>query len=158
MIGSEQVNVRVPSNGRDLILRLARLMREDSRFSAKLERFLDDIEDKTATPLLGERIEQIERRLLTIETKTGISTPPPTPRRTPHENLFGEADGPDPIWTTGEGRGRRLSHEGEKELERRIIAGEDNNTISKAMGLKVFAIQNRRDKIEKEMGLRDHIR
>ena len=144
---SEQVNVRVPSTARDLILRIARLLRDDTAFGSRLERFINEYEDASVGPLLSERVDRIERRLDGIERKAGVVTPSSTPPVTPGQNLFGEREGPDPAWTIGEGRGRRRSLEGERELERRIRAGEDNATIAKGMGLRPYAVQNRREGI-----------
>lgn len=145
---TNQLNVRVPDTARDLLLRIARLIRDDSSFAGKLERFINDYEDTSVGPLLSERVDSLERRLDRIERAGGIATPTDTPQRTPTgENLFGELEGPNPAWTTGTGKGRRLSLEGERELERRINAGEDDSAIAKAMGLKLFAVKNRREKI-----------
>lgn len=153
MTPSEQVNVRVPQSARDLILRIARSLRDDTAFAGKLERFLDQYGDGTIGPLLSERVDRIERRLDAMERRGIISTPTDTPRSAPDgTNLFGEREGPDPAWTIGEGRGRRLSLEGERELLRRIEAGEDDATIAKAMGLRTFAVQNRRQKLEDNPG------
>lgn len=144
---TNQLNVRVPDGARDLMTRIARLVRDDSAFLPKLERFISDYEDASVGPLLSERVDSLERRLDRMERAGGIVTPSSTPHLTPTgKNLFGDREGPDPAWTTGTGRGRRLSLEGEKELERRLAAGENNFEIARAMGIKPNAVANRRNR------------
>lgn len=164
MGATEQVNVRVPSPARELILRIASRLRDDNLFAGRLERWLAEQSDPTAGPLLTERVERLERRVDALEAGRGSvrvatstpqanpSAPQVAPTEPPNLNLFGEevVDTPDPVWTSGKGRGRRLTPEGEAEIERRIRAGQPDSEIAKAMGVQPFTVANRRKKLDEQ--------
>ena len=145
---TEQVNVRVPPEAKDVILRIARLLREDIAIVGKLELYLEEVTATGIGPALAERMERLERRVETLETGRGpTDTPPRTPSTTPRPfetDLTGERVTPDPAWTVGEGRGRRLSPEGDRELRRRLDAHQTDTQISHAMGVATNTVANRR--------------
>ena len=81
---TEQVNVRVPPEAKDVILRIARLLREDIAIVGKLELYLEEVTATGIGPALAERMERLERRVETLETGRGpTDTPPRTPSTTP---------------------------------------------------------------------------
>jgi hypothetical protein len=54
---------------------------------------------------------------------------------------------PDPGWTTGEGKRRRLTYEGELELERRLAENQSNHEIAKAIGVRRYTVIERRQRM-----------
>ena len=125
-MSTRQFNVRIPDEARDVLTRIATRLREDDQFAARLEAWLDTLDDDTADETLAERVARIEARL----DGMGSDTPTDTPQGTP--------------WTTGEGRGRRLTTAGEAEVERRIEAGDDDATVAEALGVSTNTIRVRR--------------
>lgn len=120
---TRQLNLRVPDEARDVLTKLATRLREKPELATRLETWLDGLEDPTRHTL-AERVAVIEARL-------GISdTPDSTPQDTP--------------LTMGEGKGQRLTTAGRMEVERRVEAGEDDGTISEAVGVSVNTVRAHR--------------
>lgn len=151
MSDTRQFNVRIPDEARDVLTRIATRLREDDRFVDRLTAFMDTLDDPTADDSLAERVARIEARLDamggSLETVTS-DTPPDTPQR----DAPWQPDTADtPALTTGEGRGRRLTTAGEVEVERRIEAGETDDTIATALEVSKNTVRARRKKIDERL-------
>ena len=141
MAEAEQVNVRIPKGAKPAIMRLARLLRQDENFVHRLGRFLDEDQDTDLGALLSQRIDRLERRLAALE----VGAPAPTDAgRSPPE--IAPKPPAEPVWTTGEGRGRRLTEEGERELQRLVSEGLGDSAIAGRLGVKPFTVSARRKK------------
>lgn len=134
MSETKQVNIRVPDEARDVLARIGARLRTDPGFVAQLESYLDTLDDQTADATLADRVARIEAHL-------GI-TPTDNPPGTPPEKS---------TWTTGEGRGRRLTPAGEKDIELRIGAGQTDADIAAAMGISLNAVKARRKVIDERL-------
>ena len=66
---SVQVNVRVPLMGKETVLRVGQIIRDNPGAVEALEAFLDDFEDKVAAPTLLARVEALEARMTQLEGK-----------------------------------------------------------------------------------------
>lgn len=129
MSDTKQVNIRVPDEARDVLARIGARLRAEPGFAAQLESYLDTLDDQTADATLADRVARIEEHL-------GI---------TPHDN---PQDTPLAI---GEGRGRRLTPAGEKDIELRIGAGQPDADIASAMGISLNAVKARRKVIDERL-------
>ena len=142
---TRQFNVRIPDEARDVLTRIATRLREDDRFVARLEAFMDTLDDPTADDSLAERVARIEARLDAMGGENRVPTEPnftSAPTDTPQDT---------PTLTTGEGRGRRLTTAGEVEVERRIEAGETDDTIATALEVSKNTVRARRKKIDERL-------
>ncbi|MDY8111132.1 hypothetical protein U0C82_18585 [Fulvimarina sp. 2208YS6-2-32] len=117
--------------------RLAKLMRDDAKFYLKVDRFLDEISDTEQAAYMLERIERLENAIVEI-TGNPISKPV-APDAAPAQV--------GPVWTTGEGRGRRLTSEGEAELQKLVDAGRTDIEIAEALGVRPFTVEHRRKRL-----------
>jgi len=154
----QQVNVRVPAHGRDLLQRVAQRLRDDRTFAPKLERWLAELSDPTAGPTLSAQVEALERRVAALEGGRGAQwgdantpmidygNPQGTPGDTP-PNLFGNDMVEPEGFTTGTGRGRRLTLQGENELACLIREGQTDADIARALDVKTFTVKQRRKKL-----------
>jgi hypothetical protein len=161
---NEGVFVRVPPEAKEPLLELAKLLRDDSKILPRFRSFVREQGDPAAgSATLSMRVERLEADVQALKDRVVSGTPLPTPRPAAPavedqgdgqgdiEDLLGTRPHPapqptaNPEWFNGkEGRARRLSEEGSAELERRIIAGNSDAEIAKAMGLAAFAVANRR--------------
>ena len=129
-----QVNIRVPAEARDVLTRIGARLRADPSFADQLEALL--AEDAPATGLsLAERMARIEEHL-------GIAEKTDTPQRVAPDT---------PALTTGEGRGRRLTPAGEKDLELRLGAGQPETDIAEAMGISINTVRARRKAMDERL-------
>ena len=161
MADTRQFNVRVPEDAREVLSRLVARLKEDAGFKARIEAWLDSIEDGTAGDTLAERVARIEARLDALGAAPDRAlppegTPPGNPSKSgqipPGSPLKSEDTPQDtPALTIGEGRGRRLTVAGEIEVERRVAAGEDVTTISEALGVSKGTVRARVKKIERRL-------
>ncbi|WP_188913522.1 hypothetical protein [Aureimonas endophytica] len=140
MVEHGQINLRVPDDAKDTLKGVADKIRRDSGFLARLKRFMDE-DDGERSAFLAERMDRLERRVADLETARGGTAPAPHASALPRqENMFdppeGDADSSGTAWATGEGRGRRLTPAGKAEMQRRIAAGERDNEIAAALGVR----------------------
>lgn len=138
---TRQFNVRIPDEARDVLTRIATRLREDDKFVDRLTAFMDTLDDPTADDSLAERVARIEARL---DAMSGEN-------RVPTEPNFNSTPTDTPALTTGEGRGRRLTTAGEVEVERRIEAGETDDTIATALDVSKNTVRARRKKIDERL-------
>ena len=172
-----RLNVRVSDHARDVLVRTAARLRKDDAFAARLSALLDATEDETAGDGLAERVARLEARLDVLESDIRESDRPGLPgtrtdarSRVARDDVLqflpgGEspanaekrvapADTPppktadQPQFTTGEGKGRRLTTAGEIEAERRILAGESDATIADFLGVGLATVRQQRKKVE----------
>ena len=66
---SVQVNVRVPLMGKETVLRVGQIIRDNPGAVEALEAFLDDLEAQAAAPSLLARVEALEARMAQLEGK-----------------------------------------------------------------------------------------
>ncbi|HWL69670.1 MAG TPA: helix-turn-helix domain-containing protein [Geminicoccus sp.] len=151
MAATEQVNVRVPSATRGLILHLAARLRDDQSFAGRLKRWLAEQADPSIGPLLSDRVEHLERHvkaLLAARDAAGVPGSTPAAVDSPSNIIPPTVPG----WTTGTGRGRRLTSAGKAEIERRIQAGEPDAEIARSMGVQPYTVANHRKKLGEQPG------
>jgi len=152
MSDTRQFNVRIPDEARDVLTRIATRLREDDKFAARLTAFMDTLDDPTADDSLAERVARIEARLDAMggdQLSTRVDDVQGIPTDTPHRDAPSQPD--TPALTTGEGRGRRLTTAGEVEVERRIEAGETDDTIATALEVSKNTVRARRRKIDERL-------
>ncbi|MGQ3671181.1 hypothetical protein ACT6QG_02150 [Xanthobacter sp. TB0136] len=148
-----QANARVPEDSRPVLLKAAALMRADPSFTVKLETFLSggagDGPEPSWQADMAARIEALEAVVLkntAPASNTGKSGNKPA--TTVHQNcpdtlpMF--ADSPATDWqaraaaitlSTGEGKGRKLTAEGEALFREMMDAGESAPLIARTLGM-----------------------
>lgn len=168
MAPNEGVFIRVPSEAKEPLLDLAKLLRDNPKVLPRLRGFLKEQSDPAAgSPTLTARVELLEQDVKLLKERVVADIPLPTPQpvvqtsaapvagileeQTDIEDLLGTRQHPqphpsmNPEWFNGrEGRARRLSPEGERELERRIATGFNDKDIALTMGCAVNTVSNRR--------------
>lgn len=137
----EQTNVRVPTQAKPTLSRLARMLRDDPGFLRRLIRFLDEESNPDTASFLSLRVERLERQVSEITTALHEGRPIDPPRQ---ETEPSPGRTTVPRWTTGEGRGRRLTPEGETELRRLSEEGWTNGRIAARLGIKPYAVSRKR--------------
>ena len=58
-----QVNIRVPEDAREVLLRVGARLRTDPAFTTQLRRFMDVLDDPTVTPTVADRVGLLEDRV-----------------------------------------------------------------------------------------------
>lgn len=168
MAPNQGVFIRVPDEAKEPLLELAKLLRDNPKVLPRLRGFVKEQSDPAAgSATLTTRVERLEADMQVMKERVASGIPHATPRPTaPHvapladpaverqadiEDLLGTRTQPvpqpvaNPEWFNGkEGRARRLSPEGETELERRIATGFSDNEIARSMGCAVNTVANRR--------------
>jgi len=134
---TRQTNIRIPRGSQPTMARLAKLMRDDPKFYLKVDRFLDEILDADQSAYMLERIERLEAAYSELTGKPIAKIMVSAAQEAPAG----------PVWTTGEGRGRRLTPEGEAELQRLVDAGRADNEIAEALGVRPFTVEHRRKRL-----------
>jgi hypothetical protein len=143
MADLEQANVRVPAEAKEAIARLARYLREDKGFLPRLKRFLDEEQDPAVGGLLSQRIDRLEEKLAAVAELVNL---PQEEGRLPSFLLNDELERTEERgdWTTGEGKGRRLTETGLQEMQALMDKGWDDAKIAKRLGVSTFAITSKR--------------
>ena len=68
-MATPQVNIRVPEDARETLLRVGARLRSDPAFATQLRRFMDVIDDPTAIKPLSERVGVLEDRVNDLAAK-----------------------------------------------------------------------------------------
>lgn len=156
----------------ELIGRIVARFRVDPGFADRLETLLAD----AAADPLADRLAEVERRLAALEARIEEPTVPevePVPE-VEHVPPVAVAEEPEPApvteaspspvgeppaasaveepLVTGEGRQRRLTPAGEREVERRLAEGQGDAEIASALGVARNSVANRRRRRAERQG------
>lgn|GEM_PF-3715773 len=124
---TNQMNMRVPEHARDLMRRIARMLRDNPELAVDLSSFLDERDGgRMVAGTVAARLADIEARLEAMETGKA-ARPAGMPRL-----------------VTGTGKGRRLTEAGEEEVRRRLDAGQQDSVIAKALDIHPNTVAGRR--------------
>ena len=147
-----QLNVRVPLDAFDVVRDLSKLLRADPAFRHRLQRLFDERSDPDVSALIGQRLERLERQvadLMAAQSQMKPTGPSGAGIRAQTPSMFEAREHePEPRskWHIGEGRGRRLTPEGEAELDRLLDEGRRASEIADILGVRPNTVHNRRKK------------
>lgn len=157
MVEIEQTNVRVPTNAKASLVRIAKRLRDEPAFLHRLNRFLDEEVNPVTGAFLSDRIERLERQVSELVgvwdalRGAGATPAPLPPSAKPNAKTVNDAN-EHSAWTIGEGRGRRLTIEGEAELLRLLDTGWTDAQIATHLGVKPFSVTAKRKRREPANG------
>ncbi|ALN75847.1 hypothetical protein [Aureimonas sp. AU20] len=163
MVEHGQVNVRIPSEDKELILRIARKLREEDDFAGRLKRWMKTEAEDPQSAFMLDRLDRLEARVAELDARLAqvgggaesAASPPSvaaaeTDPRQP--DMFGghKPKGSTPLappssqWTTGDGKGRRMTPEGLAEMHRLLNEGRTDTEVAEMLGVRPFTVANQR--------------